>query len=42
MAKKGHSRKGLFGTKVHYDSSGNKIGHSRPSWFDSSDEHYED
>ena len=36
MAKKGYSRKTLFGgpdSRVHYDSSGKKIGYSRPSIF---------
>ena len=33
MAKKGYSRQGLFGTTIHYDSNGKKIGESRPGLF---------
>ncbi len=32
-AKKGYSRKGLFGTVIHYDSNGKKIDESRQGLF---------
>ena len=33
MSKKITSRTGLFGTTVHYDEKGRKIGESRPGFF---------
>ena len=33
MAKKVTSRPGLFGSTIHYDERGRKIGESRPGFF---------